>query len=98
MTLPWMAEVAGLSPSRLMHLFTESVGVPPRPYVRWLRLQRACGEIMQGASITEAAHRCGFSDASHLARTIRRMMGTTPSELVRRRPAVRGAAVFSAAG
>ena len=28
-----------LSPSRFLHLFTTSVGVPLRPYVLWLRLQ-----------------------------------------------------------
>ena len=89
--LKHMAEVAGLSPSRFMHVFTESVGVPVRPYVLWLRLQQACGELMNGASVTQAAHRSGFSDAAHLTRTVRRMMGTTPGELVRRRPATRAA-------
>jgi len=82
-----LAQIAGLSRSRFMHAFTESVGVPVRPYVLWLRLQRACGLLMRGASITEAAHSAGFSDAAHLARTCRRMLGTTPSELVRRREA-----------
>jgi AraC-like DNA-binding protein len=80
-----LANVAGLSRSRLMHVFTESVGVPLRPYVLWLRLQRASGELMRGASVTEAAHCAGFSDAAHMTRTFRRMLGTTPSELARRR-------------
>ena len=90
--LPDLAEIAGLSPSRLMHVFTESVGVPLRPYVLWLRLQRACGELMRGSSLTGAAHGAGFSDAAHMTRTFRRMLGTTPSELVRRRRP--GAATF----
>ena len=80
-----LAEMAGLSPSRFIHVFTQSVGVPLRPYVLWLRLQRASGELMRGASVTEAAHSAGFSDAAHMTRTFRRMLGTTPSELVRRR-------------
>jgi len=86
LSLEKLANIAGLSPSRLMHVFTESVGVPLRPYVLWLRLQRACGELMRGASVTVAAHGAGFSDAAHMTRTFRRMLGTTPSELVRRRP------------
>jgi helix-turn-helix protein len=57
-------------------------GVPLRPYVLWLRLQRACGELMRGATLTAAAHGAGFSDAAHMTRTFRRMLGTTPSELV----------------
>jgi AraC-like DNA-binding protein len=84
--LSHMARVAGLSPSRFMHVFTESVGVPLRRYILWLRVQRACGELMRGASVTEAAHRSGFSDSAHLTRTLRRMMGITPGDLVRRRP------------
>ena len=87
LSLTSLAEIAGLSRSRFMHAFTESVGVSVRPYILWLRLQRASGLLMEGASVTEAAHSAGFSDAAHLTRTCRRMLGTTPSELVRRREA-----------
>jgi AraC-like DNA-binding protein len=90
-SLERMAHIAALSPSRFMHVFTESVGVPLRPFILWLRLQRACGEMMRGASITDAAHRSGFSDAAHLTRTLRRMMGMTPGELISRRAHVRAA-------
>jgi AraC-like DNA-binding protein len=95
LALPRLAAVAGLSPSRFMHLFTESVGVPLRPYVLWLRLQRAAGELMRGASVTQAAHEAGFADAAHLTRTFRRMLGTKPSEMARRRAVSRGVAVES---
>jgi AraC-like DNA-binding protein len=86
-----MAKVAGLSPSRFMHVFTEAVGVPLRPYILWLRLQRACGALMRGASIIAAAQRSGFADAAHLTRTVRRMLGMTPGEIVQRRAQVRAA-------
>ena len=56
-----LARVAGLSPSRFMHVFTESVGVPLRPYILWLRLQRACSELMKGATVSDAAFCAGFS-------------------------------------
>ncbi len=36
LSLKTLAAVAGLSPSRFMHAFTESVGVPVRPYILWL--------------------------------------------------------------
>ena len=86
-----MAGIAGLSPSRFMHVFTKSVGVPLRPYILWLRLQIACGEVMGGASIASAAQRAGFSDSAHLNRTLRRMMGMTPGEMVERRASTRTA-------
>jgi AraC-like DNA-binding protein len=81
LSLKTLAGIAGLSPSRLMHAFTESVGVPVRPYILWLRLQRAACDLKDGASVTSAAHRAGFSDAAHLTRTFRRMLGATPSDL-----------------
>jgi len=91
LSLQRLAAVAGLSESRFMHIFTASIGVPPRPYILWLRVQRACGELMRGATATEAAHRSGFADGAHLSRTVRRMMGTTPRDLLYRRPASRTA-------
>ena len=90
-SLSRIAEVAGLSPSRFMHVFTEGVGVPLRPYILWLRLQRACGALMCGASAIAAAQRSGFADSAHLTRTVRRMLGMTPREIVQRRTHVRAA-------
>src|SRR5262249_35108150 len=68
LSLPALAGIAGLSPSRFMHAFTRSVGVPLRPYILWLRLQRAACDLIDGASITSAAYRAGFADAAHLTR------------------------------
>src|SRR5262249_59386064 len=38
-SLSRLAEIAQLSPSRLMHVFTQSLGIPLRPYLLWLRVQ-----------------------------------------------------------
>jgi AraC-like DNA-binding protein len=81
-----LSRVAGLSPSRFTHLFTESMRIPLRPYLRWLRLQRAAREIVSGRTATQAAHVAGFADAAHLTRTFRRMVGATPRDLSRRAP------------
>jgi AraC-like DNA-binding protein len=89
-SLKALARVSGLSPSRFMHVFTESVGVPLRPYIRWLRLQRASCDLMAGATMTAAAHNAGFSDAAHMTRTFRHMLGTTPSDLSLRKRMSRG--------
>jgi AraC-like DNA-binding protein len=79
-----VADTVQLSPSRFLHLFTESLGIPFRAYVRWLRVQRAMGALHAGCGITEAAQVAGFSDAAHLTRTLRQTLGQTPGELVRR--------------
>jgi len=80
-SLKALAAISGLSPSRFMHVFTESVGIPLRPYILGLRLQRACSELQAGATVTSAACRAGFSDAAHLTRTFRRILGITPTDL-----------------
>jgi AraC-like DNA-binding protein len=82
-SLDRLAAAVGLSPGRLMHAFTESIGVPLRPYLAWLRVQRAAAAIVGGAPLGEAAHAAGFADAAHMSRTFKRMFGITPSGLRR---------------
>jgi AraC-like DNA-binding protein len=80
-SLDALARAVGLSPSRLMHVFTESVGIPLRPYLSWLRVQRAAVAIVNGSPLGEAAYTAGFADASHMSRTFKRMLGAAPSVL-----------------
>jgi AraC-like DNA-binding protein len=89
-SLPALARIAGLSESRLMHVFTKSTGVAVRPYILWLRVQRACGALMRGGTVTDAAQHAGFSDGAHLTRTFRRMLGITPTEIANRKRTARG--------
>jgi AraC-like DNA-binding protein len=67
-----------------MHVFTESLGIPLRPYLRWLRFQRAATAIVAGMPLTRAAVEAGFSDAAHMTRTFKQMFGLAPSALQRR--------------
>jgi AraC-like DNA-binding protein len=80
-SLEALARAVDLSPGRLMHAFTESLGIPLRPYLAWLRLQRAAGAIVSGRPLADAAHAAGFADAAHMTRTFRRMFGVPPSAL-----------------
>jgi AraC-like DNA-binding protein len=92
-SLKTLAEIAGLSETRFMHVFTESVGVPLRPYILWLRLQCAACDLIHGQTVTQAAHNAGFADAAHLTRTFRRMLGTSPTELSLRKRMSRAVSV-----
>lgn len=80
-SLAALAELAGLSESRFLHAFTESVGIPLRPYLLWLKLQRATIAIVSGEPLARAAGVAGFSDAAHMTRTFRKMFGMSPSAL-----------------
>ena len=76
-----LAAIAGLSEGRLGHAFREHVGLPVRAYVKWKRLERAALHLGRGANVTEAAHAAGFSDAAHLSRTFRALLGLSPTDL-----------------
>jgi AraC family transcriptional regulator len=92
LTLEEVAGVACLSPSRFRHLFVEQTGMALRPYVLWRRFLRVWELLMEGASLSTAAHAAGFADAAHLTRTSRRMFGFPPSALEIDGPLRRGAA------
>lgn len=89
---PGVAELARrvqLSEGRLIHLFTQEMGLPIRRYMLWLRLRDAFLTLAEGSSLTHAAHRAGFADSAHLSRTFRGMFGIPPSFLVEGRGRVR---------
>jgi AraC-like DNA-binding protein len=52
-----------------------------RPYILWLRLQRAAAHLQRGESLTQAAHAAGFTDSAHLSHAFRRTFGMSPSEI-----------------
>jgi len=79
LTLEEVAAEAFLSPSRFRHLFVEQTGMALRPYILWRRFLRVWELLMEGASLSTAAHAAGFADAAHLTRTCRRMFGFPPS-------------------
>lgn len=80
-SLPEVASVATLSPSRFRHLFVEETGMPLRTYVLWRRLLHVWTLLMQGETLSTAAHAAGFADSAHLSRTARTMFGLPPSAL-----------------
>jgi AraC family transcriptional regulator len=81
LSLEEAAAAVALSPGRFRHLFVEQTGQSFRSYQLWSRLQRAVELLSGGATATRAAHAAGFSDAPHLTRTFRRMMGIAPTSV-----------------
>lgn len=81
-TLDEAANAAGISPSRLTHVFTEEIGIPFRNFVLWLRLRRMVDQVSGGSNLTEAAFAAGFSDSPHLSRVFREHFGMSPSALL----------------
>lgn len=79
-----VAATQGLSPSRLMHLFTGQIGVPYRRYRLWSRLQLSMRLVASGQNLTSAAIAAGFYDSQHFSREFRRSLGIPASGLLRR--------------
>jgi AraC family transcriptional regulator len=79
-----IAAVAGISPSRLKALFKRSFGASVHQYVIRRRIDYAVRLLSQrGARVCDVAQQAGFSDQSHMARLMRRVIGTTPAALLR---------------
>jgi AraC family transcriptional regulator len=76
-----VAKAANLSPGRFRHLFVEETGMPLRTYVLWRRLLHVWALLMNGETLSTAAHAAGFADSAHLSRTARTMFGVAPSAL-----------------
>ncbi|MCU0755572.1 MAG: helix-turn-helix domain-containing protein [Xanthomonadales bacterium] len=70
-----------LSASRFLALFPQHTGMPVSHYRRWRQLLLAVALLRQGASVTDAAHAAGFADGPHLSRSVRRVLGSSPSEI-----------------
>ena len=68
-----------LSEDRLMRLFKETLGIPLRRYILWVRLTEAARFLMEGMNLTDAAHAAGFADSAHFSRTFKENFGFVPS-------------------
>ena len=83
-SVPQLARLVRLSPSRFKARFREEVGLPPREHV--LRHKLAVAQSMlrtPKATITSVAHELGFSSSQYFATVFRRFTGMTPTHYQR---------------
>ncbi|HEX8611122.1 MAG TPA: helix-turn-helix domain-containing protein [Telluria sp.] len=76
------ALAAGLSSSRFQHLFKEQTGVSFRRYRLWARLQATMSSVLDGMTLTQAAHASGFSSSAHLSAAFKAMFGLSLTKLL----------------
>lgn len=78
-SLEEVAEIAGVHPAHLSRVFRQRMGCTVGEYVRRLRFEFACKQILSTERpLCEVAHEAGFADQSHLNRIFRTQIGITP--------------------
>ena len=84
LTLEQLSAVAGISVPHLTTLFRRTMGQSVHAYVMERRVQRARALLLaRQMTIAEVALETGFAHQSHLARWMRRLLGVTPSDILR---------------
>ena len=74
------AKRSGLSRSRMRTLAREQLGVPLSIWVTWRKIVEANKALSAGANLSEAALVGCFADQAHFSRTMKRMLGVTPTK------------------
>ena len=84
LSLARLADVAGVSVSHLKTQFRRSTGLPVHQYVVQRRVERAKALLLRGdLPASQVAAEAGFAHQSHMALWMRRVLGVTPTSLVR---------------
>jgi AraC-like DNA-binding protein len=86
-SLSELAARVALSPYHLLRAFRAETGLPPHAYLDNVRIRRAERLIAAGRPLAEVSAETGFSSQSHLTRRFRQIIGVTPGQYARQRPA-----------
>jgi AraC-like DNA-binding protein len=75
-------EIAGFSTRSVERRVARGTGLTRGAIERVRRAERAVELLSQGAPPSDVARRTGYADQSHLTRSLRRLVGQTPSQIV----------------
>jgi AraC-like DNA-binding protein len=75
-------ELAGAAARTIRHRFQHSTGLRQNYIRQIMRAQRAVELLQQGNSIVDTAYELGYADQPHLTRSLKRLLGYTPRELL----------------
>ncbi|MFJ8659530.1 AraC family transcriptional regulator [Streptomyces sp. NPDC093795] len=83
-TLDEAARLLHAHPTHLVRAFSGTFGIAPHQYLTARRLDRARRLLLDGQPPGEVAAATGFYDQSHLSRSFKRLVGTTPGRFARK--------------
>lgn len=78
LTLNSLANIVGLSASRLQRVFKEAFGISPKAYQDAIRMRRFKQSLKEGDGVTEAIFSSGFGSISRVYGEATRNIGMTP--------------------
>jgi AraC-like DNA-binding protein len=77
-TLRQASEMIGAHPAHLVRMFSREFGISPHQYLAGRRVDLARALLLDGVPASTVAAAAGFCDQSHLSRSFRRVLGTSP--------------------
>ena len=81
LTVPALAELAGLSPGYFLRAFRKAYGTSPIAYQARLRVEAARALLrLSDLSCKEIAARLGYADVYHFSKSFRKLAGAPPSK------------------
>lgn len=72
-----LSQAAGISLSRLQHVFKEATGLPLKQFILQEKIRKARG-MLTDKTLIDIALDCGFYDQSHFIRHFKKQTGITP--------------------
>lgn len=78
-----LAAMSSTCVANLERLYKQCFGVTPGAYRNNVRVNKAKGLLLSGLTVEETARSVGFYDASHFAKTFKRIVGVSPGEYAR---------------
>jgi AraC family transcriptional regulator len=80
LTLAQVAAQVGVHPVHLATTFRQKYGITIGEFVRKLRIEHACAELIEGnLPLAAIALQAGFADQSHFSKVFKSYIGTTPA-------------------
>lgn len=77
-SLPRMAEMAGMEKFQFLRVFRAVMGITPVRYLENLRINMCANLLRNGANLADCAVNAGFYDQSHFSRRFKASMGLAP--------------------
>lgn len=79
-----IAGALGVTLEQLTRMLLDEVGLPARPFARWLRLRRYARLVSAGSTVDEAARATGYRRRSGFTEDLRRLVGFTDRDVAAR--------------